>query len=301
LDCIGSVYKSTIHVRFEIWVVDNGSNDGSVQAVKEGFPGVCTIENHENKGFSAAVNQALNKCNAKYYILLNTDAILRKATVKTLYEFMEDHKEVGIAGGQLQNPDGTMQHSFDNYPALATELLNKSLLKRLFPNKYLSKKSIIKLPIEVESVIGACIIIRDGAIKQVGKLDEDYFFFIEETDWCYRMRKAGWKVYYVPDAKVTHLGGQSKKKAPWQVQIEYCRSLYIFFKKNRSFVTYALFRVFYVIKILMNLIINFVGNLFIIFLNQRLRYRLLIYYRLLLWHLLFCPSWMGLRSVKKQN
>ena len=85
---------------------------------------------------------------------------------------------------------------------------------------------------EVESVIGACMMIRNEAIKNVGKLDEDYFFFLEETDWCYRMQKAGWKVYHVPEARIIHLGGQSKKMAPWQSQIEYCRSLYIFFKKT---------------------------------------------------------------------
>ena len=142
------------------------------------------------------------------------------------------------------------------------------------------------------------MMIRNEAIKNVGKLDEDYFFFLEETDWCYRMQKAGWKVYHVPAARVVHLGGQSKKMAPWQSQIEYCRSLYIFFKKNRPIVSYRIFRTFYLVKILINFIANFISNVFVLFQNRKLRYRLSIYAMLLWWHVLLCPDWLGLKSAK---
>ncbi|MCF6150424.1 MAG: glycosyltransferase family 2 protein [Candidatus Kuenenia sp.] len=298
LKCIASVYESDTNCSVKICVVDNGSKDDSVAAVRNRYSGVHMIENTGNNGFAAAVNQALNAISSKYYVLLNTDAILEKNTLQKLYTFMESHNNAAIAGVQLLKPNGIKQHSFDNYPTLATELLNKSFLRWLFPDKYLSKKCTITQPIEVESVIGACIIVRNEAIERVGKLDEDYFFFIEETDWCYRMKNAGWSVYHVPDARVNHLGGESKKKAPWQSQIEYCRSLYLFFKKNSSRNTYVTFRIFYVIKIFFNLIINSVGNIIVMFLNRKLRYRLAIYYRLFLWHVLFCPDSMGLRSAK---
>ena len=216
IDCIASIYATVTNLSYQIHVVDNGSKDGSVKAVHDRFPEVLVTENSENRGFAAAVNQAINADTAKYSVLLNTDTILQKNAIHILHSFLEQHKDIGLAGAQLQKPNGTPQHSFDNYPTLATELLNKSLLRFLFPFKYPSKKQIITRPLEVESVIGACLIVRNNAIKQVGKLDEDYFFFVEETDWCYRMQKAVWKIYHVPDAKVTHLGGESKKMAPWQ-------------------------------------------------------------------------------------
>ncbi|MBM4053174.1 MAG: glycosyltransferase family 2 protein [Planctomycetes bacterium] len=298
LKCIASVYESDTDCSVGICVVDNGSKDDSVVAVRDRFADVHVIENRENRGFAVAVNQGLSAVSARYYILLNTDAIVEKNALQILYTFMESHGDAGIAGVQLLKPSGMKQHSFDNYPTMATELLNKSLLRWLFPDKYLSKKQTVTKPREVESVIGACIIVRNEAIERVGRLDEDYFFFLEETDWCYRMKKAGWKVFHVPDARVSHLGGESKKKAPWQSQIEYCRSLYLYFKKNSSRNVYVLFRIFYVIKIFLNLTINSIGNIVVIFLNRKLRYRLNIYYRLFLWHILFCPDWMGLRSAK---
>lgn len=295
IDCINSIYSTVRKLNYLIYVVDNGSRDDSVKAVREHFPGVIIIENQENRGFAAAVNQALKKIDTRYAILLNTDTILHEDAINLLYSFMEGHKEAGIVGAQLQKLDGTKQHSYDNYPTLAIEVFNKSLLRILFPHRYPSKRQTVTQPIEVESVIGACLMIRNEAVKQVGMLDEDYFFFFEETDWCYRMQKAGWKVYHIPDAKVTHLGGQSKKMAPWQSQIEYCRSLYTFFRKNQSPLSYILFRIFYLIKIVLNFISNLIVNVSVFFQHQKIRYRLLIYFKLLWWHLLLCPEWMGLK------
>lgn len=303
IDCISSIYSTVTDISYHIHVVDNGSVDGSVKAVHNQFPWVLVTENQENRGFAAAVNQALEKNIATYTysVLLNTDTLLQKGAIQTMYSFMEQHKEAGIVGAQLQKPDGTRQHSYDNYPTLATELLNKSLLRWLFPKKYPSKKTQATQPVEVESVIGACMMIRNRAIEDVGRLDEDYFFFLEETDWCYRMQKAGWKVYHVPDARVIHLGGQSKKRAPWQSQVEYCRSLYTFFRKNRSAFSYIVLRTFYLVKITLNLITNVGSNICVFFQNEKLRYRLSIYYRLFLWHLFLCPDGMGLKPVKNKR
>ncbi len=301
LDCLHSIHSTVTDISYQIYVVDNGSIDDSVKAVREQFPQVIVVENQENKGFAAAVNQALGKNAATYSVLINTDTLLHKNAIRVMYSFMNQRKDVGIAGAQLEKPDGTRQHSYDNYPALATELFNKSLLQWLFPYRYPSKKQSIVQPMEVESVIGACMMIRNEAIKNVGKLDEDYFFFLEETDWCYRMQKAGWKVYHVPEARIIHLGGQSKKMAPWQSQIEYCRSLYIFFKKNRSRMSYRVFRTFYLVKILINFTANLISNIFVLFQHRKMRYRLSIYAMLLGWHLLLCPDWMGLKPAKNKD
>jgi hypothetical protein len=115
------------------------------------------------------------------------------------------------------------------------------------------------------------------------------------------MQKAGWKVYHVPDARVIHLGGQSKKMAPWQSQVEYCRSLYIFFGKNRTAFSYIMLRAFYLVKITLNLAVNFAGNVFVFFQNKKLRYRISIYYKLFLWHLFLCPDWMGLKPINTKR
>jgi len=299
-NCINSIYSTVAGFHYQIYVIDNGSNDDSVSVVRNQFPGVKIIENSENRGFAAAVNQALGKNLARYTVLLNTDSVLQKGAIHTLYTFMEQHGDSGMVGAQLIKPDGTRQHSYDNYPTLATELFNKSFLRIFFPRKYPSKKQVLNQPVEVESVIGACLMVRNETVKQVGRLDENYFFFLEETDWCYRIRKAGWKIYHVPDAKVIHIGGESKKMAPWQSQVEYCRSLYIFFKKNRSGLSYIVLRILYVMKIVLNLIANIIGNMFVLFQSRKQRYRLMIYFKLFWWHLLLCPDWMGLKPINKK-
>src|SRR3990172_8605145 len=293
-NCINSIYSTVAGFHYQIYVIDNGSNDDSVSVVRNQFPGVKIIENSENRGFAAAVNLA------RYTVLLNTDSVLQKGAIHTLYTFMEQHGDSGMVGAQLIKPDGTRQHSYDNYPTLATELFNKSLLRVFFPHKYPSKKQVLNQPVEVESVIGACLMVRNETVEQVGRLDENYFFFLEETDWCYRIRKAGWKIYHVPDAKVIHIGGESKKMAPWQSQVEYCRSLYIFFKKNRSGLSYIVLRILYVMKIVLNLIANIIGNMFVLFQSRKQRYRLIIYCKLFWWHLLLCPDWMGLKPINKK-
>ena len=125
LNCIDSINTTVIGIHYQIYVVDNGSVDDSVKAVREQFPQVIVIENQENKGFAAAVNQALGKNAATYSVLINTDTLLHKNAIRAMHSFMEQHKDVGIVGSQLEKPDGTRQHSYDNYPTLATELLTK--------------------------------------------------------------------------------------------------------------------------------------------------------------------------------
>jgi GT2 family glycosyltransferase len=197
LNCIESLYRTIKGLSFEIFVVDNGSKDGSVNSVRKAFPEIELIQNQRNLGFARANNEALRKRKGQYALLSNTDVILKDGAIETLAEFMDRNPNVGIAGGQLINGDGSKQNSFDNFPSLATEVLNKSLLRILFPTRYPSKRVSYSSPIDVQSVIGACMIVRSQAIREVGLLDEDYFFFMEETDWCYRMKRRGWRVCHV--------------------------------------------------------------------------------------------------------
>jgi len=299
LDCLKSIYHTAAGLDIEVIVVDNGSHDRSSQAVKEGFPQAKLIQNSENKGFARANNQALSNATGRYALLLNSDAKLTDGALTELVNFMDKTPKAGIAACQYINQDGSKQNSFDSFPSLATELLNKTLLKTLFPQKYPSKKKDYPEPMEVDSVIGACMIVRKEAIKQVGILDEDYFFFIEETDWCFRMHKAGWKVYHLPEIKVYHLQGQSKEKNPSKAWIEYYRSSYTFFKKNRSASSYYTLRILRVGKLIINLLLVLLGLLATLGLDKGLRRRFRIYRDLLLWHLKLCPASTGLREIER--
>ena len=296
MDCLNSIYETVKDIDVEIYVVDNNSTDGSQVAVKNGFADVKLIENETNTGFGYANNQALRIMQGRFAVLLNSDAVLKENSVKRLLAFMATTPSAGIAGVQLLNDDGSRQNSIDNFPSTETEIFNKSILRLFFPGKYPSKNMSYKDPIEVDSVIGACMMVRKEAIGDVGVFDEDYFIFLEETDWCFRMNKKGWKVYHVPDAEVFHLSGHSKKRTPWRSQIEYYISLYKFFKKNRTQASYLTLRVLKPCKIFINLILNILGNLITLFQKEGLRNRLLKYYKLSVWHLLMCPDSMGIQK-----
>ncbi|MCL2760835.1 MAG: glycosyltransferase family 2 protein, partial [Desulfuromonadales bacterium] len=179
LDCIASIYATVSYLTFEILLVDNNSSDDSVKAVSESFPEVVCFVNNVNKGFARANNIAIREAAGKYVVLLNTDTLLTDFAIAKIHDFMEEHHDVGICGGQLLNADGSLQNSIANYPTLATELLNKSLLRRLFPQKYPGKNQVFKSPTEVETIIGACMVVSSEAIKKVGMLNESYFFYFE--------------------------------------------------------------------------------------------------------------------------
>lgn len=301
LRCLESVFRYIKGIPFDVTLVDNGSWDGSLPAVIEKYPTVKIIANDSNLGFARANNQAITSTSGKYCLLLNSDTEITEQTCEKMLEFMEHNPSVGIIGAKLLNMDGTMQNSFDNIPTLTTELLNKSMLRSFFPQKYPSKRTLIIAPFEVESIIGACMLIRRKALEEVGLFDEDFFVFLEETDLCYRMKKAGWKVIYLPQAQVYHLQGSSKAIDPGKAWIEYYRSLYIFFKKNRGSLAYITLRVLKVVKIFLNLFFTTTGMLFTLGMNQRIRRKFIIYSKLLLWHLLLCPAHKGLKEFNRNR
>ena len=299
IDCLHSIQTTVTECPHEVFVVDNGSLDGSCDEVRKQFGDtVHLVENKENLGFARANNQALRMARGKYVVLLNSDTVLQQDTIRGLIAFLENNPSAAMAGPRMVGKDGSVQNSFDNFPTLATELLNKSLLRLLFPNTYSGKATKAAAPFEVDSLIGACIAVRAEAIKQAGIFDEDYFFFLEETDWCLRMRKAGWKIFHVPQAEIVHLQGQSKKRRPSLGWIEYYRSLYLFFKKNRSAASYVALRAFRFIKLIVNLLLTFLGLCLTLGMKQRYREKTVTYGHLLWWHLCLCPDSAGLRKIR---
>lgn len=276
-------------------MVDNGSQDGSREEVKKVFPSAHLIENERNLGFAKAANQGLQKASGRYALLLNPDTQVKNGAVERLVLFMDAHADAGMAGGQLLNADGSKQNSIANFPSLGTELLNKSLLRWLFPKKFPGKERNYSEPIEVDSVIGACMIVRRDVLNQVGFLDEDYFLFLEETDWCYRMKKAGWKIYHVPQAEIYHLQGKSAERDKKRAKIEYYHSRYHFFKKNRGILHWFILLIGLMIRLGAEVMFTFLLCLFSFFLVRKWRMKLSTYSYLMGWHLRGCPPGMGLR------
>ena len=160
IDCLNSIYKTVTDIESEIYVVDNNSTDGSRDAVRNGFPDIKLIANETNTGFAHANNQALSVIQGRFAVLLNSDAVLQEGAINSLLNFMNNTPGAGIAGVQLLNEDGSRQNSIDNFPSLETEILNKSILRLISPNKYPGKAGNYNAPIEVDSVIGACMMVR---------------------------------------------------------------------------------------------------------------------------------------------
>ncbi|MDD2389374.1 MAG: glycosyltransferase family 2 protein [Desulfobacterales bacterium] len=288
IKCLRSIFQTVRGLSFDVWLVDNASSDGSVEAVKDRFPQVHVIENALNMGFSAANNQAFRKMTGRYALLLNSDAELTMGAVTELFRFMEENRDAAIACGQLLNPDGSRQNSIANFPSLWSLMANETLLQIAFPLKYPGKRRRYTAPVEVESGIGACLLVRKTAMDAVGYLDEAYFFFLEETDWAYRMKKNGWKVYFVPTARIFHAQGKSVGQNV-KARMLFYHSRYLYFKKwHRNL--FPLIRLTVFSRLLVNTQLTFLGVVFCAGLNRGLNRKLDTYARLIRWHRNGCPK-----------
>ena len=282
-NCLESINKTINGISYEIIVVDNASEDGSAAMLRDMHPQVRLIQNTENRGFGAANNQAMHVMAGRYALLLNSDTVLTENAVYELFSFMENHPEAAMVCGQLLNADGSKQNSIAAFPGLLTLLTNTSLLEYLLPKKFPSKRYEHRQPVEIDSAIGACLLVRKAAIDAVGLFDERYFFFFEETDWAYQMKQAGWKLYHVPTAFIYHLQGQSIGRDV-RSRIEFYRSRYQFFRKWKSRPYYILVRLVIFLRLCVNWLLTSAANLFSLGMNQILRDKWVVYSRLILWH-----------------
>ena len=292
--CLSSLVEALNTLSHEIFVVDNGSSDGSVAMVREEFPTVILIENGQNLGFARANNIALRRATGRFWLLLNSDTRVQEGALKGLLQTMEEDPEIGVAGLQLLNEDGSLQNSVSNAPSLLTELGNKRLLRLCWPSRFPGKERHHSQLLEVESVIGACMMVRCTAGGDVGLLDEDFFFFLEETDWCVRMRRGGWKVVHDPRFFVYHLQGSSAGKVNVQARIEYWRSRYTFFRKHHGRLVRVVLRSGLLLRVTVNLLAMTLGNILTCFSRPRLCNKLEVCLRVLIWHLRGCPADGGL-------
>lgn len=234
-DCLSSLYEK--HAGAEVIVVDNCSADGSVQLVATRFPQVRLIANEDNRGFAAANNQAMRIASGRYIFLLNPDTAVQGDAVAKLVGFLEANPGVAIAGAQLRNPDGTFQHSAFRFPGLLMTFfdffpINYRLANSRLNGRYPKPRD--GRPLEIDHPLGAAMMVRREAIDDVGMLDEQFFMYCEEVDWCLRMKKKGWRLYCLPEAGIIHHGSGSAGQFKSAMYVELFRSRARLFRKHRS-------------------------------------------------------------------
>ena len=220
----------------EVIVVDNGSTDGTSSEVRQHFPEMTLKENEENLGFAAGVNLGLAKTCGRFVLLLNSDAFVGAATVEACMDALGADDAVGIVGPRLLHPDGRIQRSVHTFPGVWDELLPGFIRDAGHSRRERSGgKEDGAQTLAVDALRGAVLFVRRGLIQEIGPLAEDYFFFLEETDWCWRAREHGWRVLLVPHAPALHLLGESsKRREPVRTRIEFQRSLDRFLRKHRG-------------------------------------------------------------------
>jgi hypothetical protein len=244
--CLRSLFADLTRAEIEadVWVVDNASSDGTPAMVRETFPAVKLIANDENLGFAAANNQALRNIltqraarNTEYVWLLNPDTKVRPGSTRALVAALEARSEAAVAGAKLLYPDGSLQHSAFHFPGLlqlAFELfpLPERLYETPLNGRYPRQRYEAEGPFRIDHPLGAAMMVRTEAIAQIGLLDEDFWMYCEEIDWCWRMRKAGWRAYCVPAAEVVHHAGKSSEQIRTQAFLALWRSRLRLFEKH---------------------------------------------------------------------
>ena len=246
VNCLRSIGENPASESFEVIVIDNASTDSTVEAVRNEFPEIVVITNSQNLGFAAANNQGIEKSRGEYILLLNPDTIVQLNSLNILIEFMDKNEDVGICGPQLSNQDGTVQPSVRGFPTFRGVLYRHTAFRhlRIFKNEYktwLMKSFDHKTKMDVDQVMGAAFLLRRTAIDSIGAMDETFFMYYEEVDLCYRMKQAGWRIVFTPEAKITHLGGKSSGQMPVRKRIMMLTSLLKFFRKHRGKYVTAVF------------------------------------------------------------
>ena len=237
LECLRVLMPELAGFSFEIFLVDNASSDGSVPAVRAAFPQVQCIENPQNSGFGAANNLAMKEARGEFLLLLNSDAFPKPGAIAHLVNCLQTHPEAGAAGPRLLNADGSLQLSCFKFP---TPL--RCWMENLWLSAALPRHPIIgdyrlwphDTERQVDSVIGACMLVRRSVYQQVGGFDERFFMYSEETDWQWRMQKAGWGVVFTPASEVTHLAGASGASEKPQISRYFFESLDWYVRKHHG-------------------------------------------------------------------
>lgn len=275
----------------EVRVVDNGSRDDTREHLARRFPWATVVALPANRGFAAGANAGLRGAKGRHAVLLNNDTVVLPGALEGCVAYLDAHPDVGVVGPQLLHPDGRKQNSVHNEPGILGEIAPRWLLELAWPARFPSKRYRHARPVEVEAVLGACLVVRREALAAAGPLCEDYFFFLEETEWCRRIRQAGFRVVHLPDVRVTHVhGATSKKRDPARTRIEYHRSLYRFIRRHRGPVALGVVVAVRGVRSALHVLVGAPSALF----SRAARLRWQARLRVLVWHLRGCPADWGM-------
>ena len=238
-ECLYSLYENTQLPGLEVIVVDNGSLDGVGEMLQQEYPAVQFIQNVENAGFTRPMNQALRVASGGYLLQLNPDTLILPNALDQLVGFMESNTEVGICSPKVLNRDHTLQKSCRRGEPKPWAMISYFLgLSALFPRSkffsgyhlnYMDENAIH----EVAGVSGSCMLIRREVIDQIGYLDERFFAYQEDADFCFRARQAGWRIYYLPQAQIIHYGGKGGSRVePYRSIVEWHKSYWLYYRKH---------------------------------------------------------------------
>ncbi|MBL7106982.1 MAG: glycosyltransferase family 2 protein [Phycisphaerae bacterium] len=261
INCLGSIYKNPSSSPFEVILIDNASSDKTVECIQKEFSQVVCIANNDNRGFAGANNQGIEIAKGEYLLFLNPDTIIHKGTLDYLVDFMDNNKEAGACGPQLLNEDGSIQRSVRRFPSFRGALYRFTFLKyfKIFKKDYrnwLARDFDHKSQIEVDQLMGAALLVRKSITDNIGGFDERYFMYYEEVDLCCRIKHDGWQIVFLPQVRITHLGGRSSQQIPAAKRIMMLRSMLKYFRKHRGIGITFLFNCFFKIGVLLREIVD---------------------------------------------
>lgn len=238
LNCLDSIGQSETTFQLETILIDNHSTDDSVEVIQQLHPEVILISNSENVGFAKANNQGMRIAKGRYILLLNSDTVVQPNTLDVMIRFMDKHPEVGASGCKVLLPDGSLDKACRRgFPTPLTTFYYVSGISKLFPkslrfNAYHMEFLDENEEYPVDCLVGAFMMVRREVIEQVGMLDERFFMYFEDTDWCYRIQQAGWVNYYYPKTQIIHYKRGSSRGRPYRITYEFHRAMKLFYDKH---------------------------------------------------------------------
>lgn len=262
--CLRSIAAGRGDLDLEVVVVDSGSSDGTPQMVEEAsgelaFP-VRLIARPDNVGFPKGNNIGIRQARGRYILLLNPDTEIVDDALRVMISYLEENEDVGVVGPQLRYPDGSVQSSRRRFPTVVTAFLESTWLEPWAPARLLERYYVLDRPDDATSnvdwVVGACLLTRREVVEQVGLLDEDYFMYSEELDWCRRIKTAGWRVVYLPAAKVIHHEGKSSEQAVTARHINFHRAKLRYFRKHHGRLVCFILRSFLLLNYLWQIVLE---------------------------------------------
>ena len=267
-DCLRSVFEQTKEVSFEVFVIDNSSHDGSADMVRAEFPRVKLIENAQNRGFAAASNQGLRLASGRYTLLLNPDTLILDDAISRCVRYADLHSDVGVVGCQVLEDENRISNTGFSFPTPLNLFLALSGLSRAFPRSRLFGRPELgwwdrDSEQDVDVVAGMFMLVRREAIAQVGLMDKSYFVYSEETDWCYRFSRAGWRRVFTPSARIVHLdgGGKSTSQVSSKMFVQMQKSSMIYHRKNLGLAAWASVKGIYVVSNAVRMVLWFASSI----------------------------------------